>query len=110
VSAFAATTINYHLANTYKFGAAPGEREYFDYITLDLGSRRLHVSHGTEVLVVNADTGKAEGKISGLKQSHGIAVADCTRGCAYGDRDGPRAPEAVRRRQGTGDVGGDECR
>ena len=39
-----------------------------------------------------------------------IAVADWTRGCAYGDRDGPRAPEAVRRRQGTGDVGGDECR
>lgn len=33
------------------------------------------MSHGTEVLVVNADTGKAEGKISGLKQSHGIAVA-----------------------------------
>jgi DNA-binding beta-propeller fold protein YncE len=75
VSAFGATTINYHLANTYKFGAAPGGREYFDYITLDLGSRRLYVSHGTEVLVLNADTGKAEGKISGLKQSHGIAVA-----------------------------------
>src|SRR5580692_13042339 len=75
VSAFGATTINYHLANTYKFGAAPGGREYFDYITLDLGSRRLYLSHGTEVLVVNADTGKAEGKISGLKQSHGIAVA-----------------------------------
>jgi outer membrane protein assembly factor BamB len=64
VSAFAATTINYHLANTYKFGVAPGERQYFDYITLDLGSRCLYVSHGTEVLVVNADTGKAEGKIS----------------------------------------------
>jgi hypothetical protein len=41
VSAFGATTINYRLANTYKFGAAPGGREYFDYITLDLGSRRL---------------------------------------------------------------------
>jgi len=75
VSAFGATTINYHLANSYKFGAAPGGREYFDYITLDLGSRRLYLSHGTEVLVVNADTGKAEGKISGLKQCHGIAVA-----------------------------------
>lgn len=31
---FAATTINYRLLNTYKFGAAPGEREHFDYITL----------------------------------------------------------------------------
>ena len=39
------------------------------------------MSHGTEVVVVNADTGKAEGKISGLKQSHGIAVApDAGRG------------------------------
>jgi hypothetical protein len=74
VSAFAANTINYHLANTYKFGAATGGREYFDYITFDSGSRRLYLSHGTEVLVVNADTGKEEGKISGLKQSHGIAI------------------------------------
>ncbi|MGH9497711.1 MAG: YncE family protein [Terriglobales bacterium] len=71
-SAFAAT--NYHLENTYKFGAAPGGREYFDYITFDPGSRRLYLSHGTEVLVVNADTGKEEGKISGLKLSHGVAV------------------------------------
>ena len=65
VMAFAATTINYHLANTYKFGAAPGGREYFDYTTLDLGSRRLYVSHGTEVLVVRADTGKAEARFPG---------------------------------------------
>jgi len=35
VTALAATTINYRLANTYKFGAAPGDREYFDYITFD---------------------------------------------------------------------------
>jgi DNA-binding beta-propeller fold protein YncE len=74
VSAFAAGPVNYHLANTYKFGAAPGGREYFDYITFDPGARRLYLSHGTEVLVVNADTGKEEGKISGLKLSHGVAV------------------------------------
>jgi hypothetical protein len=29
VSAFAAITINYHLANTYKFGAAPGGTRVF---------------------------------------------------------------------------------
>jgi DNA-binding beta-propeller fold protein YncE len=74
VSAFAASTINYHLANTYKFGAASGGREYFDYITFDPGSRRLYLTHGTEVLVVNADTGAEEGKVSGLKLSHGVAV------------------------------------
>ena len=81
VSAFAATPVNYHLANTFKFGPAEGGREYFDYITLDPESRRLYLSHGTEVLVVNADTGKEEGKITGLKQSHGVAIVpDAGRG------------------------------
>jgi len=74
VSALGAATINYHLANTYKFGAASDGREYFDYITFDPGSRRLYLTHGTEVLVSNADTGAEEGKISGLKVSHGVAV------------------------------------
>jgi DNA-binding beta-propeller fold protein YncE len=73
-TASGATTVAYHLANTYKFGAAPGGREYFDYITVDPASRRIYLSHGTEVLVVNADTGTLEGKISGLKLSHGVAL------------------------------------
>ncbi len=74
VNALAAATITYHLASTYKFAAAPGAREYFDYITFDPGSSRLYLTHGTEVLVVNADTGAEEGKITGLKLSHGVAV------------------------------------
>lgn len=68
------TTVSYHLANTYKFAAAPGGREYFDYITVDSSARRIYLSHGTEVLVVNADTGTLEGKISGLELSHGVAL------------------------------------
>ena len=64
----------YHLLRKVSLGAAPGGGEYFDYITFDPESRRLYLSHGTEVLVVNADTGKEEGKISELKQSHGITV------------------------------------
>jgi hypothetical protein len=74
VTALAATAINYRLADSYKFGAAPGDREYFDYITFDPDARRLYLSHRSEVLVVNADTGKEEGKISGLKLSHGVAL------------------------------------
>ena len=73
-SASGATTVAYHLAKAYKFGAAPGGREYFDYITVDPASRRIYLSHGTEVLVVNADTGAMEGKISGLELSHGVAL------------------------------------
>lgn len=74
VTALAATTVTYHLANTYRFAAAAGGGEYFDYISLDPEARRLYLSHGTEVIVVNADTGKEEGKISGLTRSHGVAV------------------------------------
>jgi YVTN family beta-propeller protein len=80
-TATGATSGSYHLTNTYKFDAAPGEREYFDYITVDAAGRRVYLSHGTEVLVVNADTGALEGKISGLKLSHGVAVVpDVNRG------------------------------
>ncbi len=64
----------YHLLNKYTFGAAPGGGEYFDYITVDSAARRVYLSHGTEVLVVNADTGALEGKVSGLKRCHGVAL------------------------------------
>lgn len=74
VSAFAADTISYHLARTDKFAAAGGGREYFDYMTFDAGSGRLYLSHGTEVLVVDASSGKELGKIGGMKVSHGVAV------------------------------------
>jgi DNA-binding beta-propeller fold protein YncE len=68
--------LEYHLLHSYSFAAAPGSsREYFDYIYFDSMSRRLYLSHGSEVLVVNADTGQEEGKISGLKLSHGTAIA-----------------------------------
>ena len=64
----------YHLIHTYKYAAAPGGREYFDYITEDPESRRVYLSHGTEVLVVNADTGALEGKVPGFKRCHGVAL------------------------------------
>src|SRR5437773_734180 len=73
-TASGAMKVVYHLAKTYKFGAAPGGREYFDYITVDPTSRRVYLSHGTEVLVVNADTGALESTISGLELSHGVAL------------------------------------
>lgn len=66
----------YHLIKTYPFGAAEGStREYFDYIMVDSSARRVYVSHGTEIKVLNADTGALIGNITGLKQDHGVAVA-----------------------------------
>src|SRR5438105_2415766 len=69
-----APTRKYHLVHKYTFGAAPGGQEYFDYITVDAAARRVYLSHGTEVLVVNADTGALVGKISGLTRCHGVAL------------------------------------
>ena len=66
----------YHLLKKYSFAAAEGAtREYFDYITVDSGARRVYLSHGTEIKVLDADTGALVGNITGLKQDHGVAVA-----------------------------------
>jgi YVTN family beta-propeller protein len=66
----------YHLLKTYTFGAAPGSTsEYFDYITIDSAARRVYLSRGTAVEVMNADTGALVGYISGFKRQHGVALA-----------------------------------
>lgn len=71
-----AAATGYHLLQKYTFGAAEGSpREYFDYITVDSAARRVYLSHGTEVIVMHADSGALIGKIFGLKQVHGVAVA-----------------------------------
>jgi YVTN family beta-propeller protein len=66
----------YHLLQKYDLGAAPGGKEYWDYITFDPASRRLYVSHNTEVKVVDADSGKIVGSIPDLKRVHGIALVN----------------------------------
>src|SRR5438477_6549529 len=64
----------YHLLKRIPFGAAPGAIEYFDYITFDAATRRVYLSHGTEIKVVEADSGKVVGTVSDLKRSHGVVV------------------------------------
>src|SRR5260370_27355790 len=71
----------YHLLKKYDLGAAPGGKEYWDYITFDASTRRLYISHNTEVKVADADTGAVVGSIADLKRVHGIAlVPDLGRG------------------------------
>ena len=67
-------TGGYHLLKKIPLGAAPGGGEYFDYLTVDAAARRVYVSHGTEVKVVDADSGAVVGAISGMKRCHGIAL------------------------------------
>jgi YVTN family beta-propeller protein len=68
---------SYHLLKKYAFGQAEGAtREYFDYITVDSAARRVYVSHGTEIKVIDADNGSVVGTLGGLKQTHGVAIAN----------------------------------
>ena len=69
-----AQAVDYHLIKTIALPAAPGGSEYFDYITVDADARRVYVSHGTEVDVLNADDYSLIGRIGGLQRCHGVVV------------------------------------
>jgi len=47
----------------------------FDYVTLDAAARRLYLSHGTQVDVLDPDAGKVVGTIADTPGVHGIAIA-----------------------------------
>ena len=55
----------------WKLGGAGG----WDYLTVDSQSRRLFISRGTRVDVVDLDSGKVVGAISDTQGVHGIALA-----------------------------------
>ena len=72
----AAPAGGYHLLRAIPLGAAEGGGEYFDYITVDSAARRVYVSHGTEVKVLDADSYTVVGTINGFKRDHGVAVVN----------------------------------
>jgi YVTN family beta-propeller protein len=47
----------------------------WDYVTVDSTARRIYVSHGVRVNVLNADSGAAVGTIEDTPGVHGIAIA-----------------------------------
>ena len=47
----------------------------FDYLSIDSSARRLYVSHGTQVDVIDPDDGKLIGTILDTPGVHGIAIA-----------------------------------
>jgi DNA-binding beta-propeller fold protein YncE len=69
-SAFAAAP-GYHVIKKVQLG---GEG-FWDYLTVDEAARRLYVSHGTNVAVVDLETDKNVGNIPNLEGVHGIALA-----------------------------------
>lgn len=66
-----ASVPHYHVVRHIPIGGEGG----WDYLTVDAASRRVFVSHGTEVVVVNADSGKVVGRIPKTDGVHGVALA-----------------------------------
>jgi YVTN family beta-propeller protein len=54
----------------WKIGGEGG----WDYLTSDSPAHRLYVTHGPRVEVLDSDSGKVVGSITGLKGTHGVAL------------------------------------
>jgi DNA-binding beta-propeller fold protein YncE len=67
----AAGPSGYHVVKTIPIG---GEG-FWDYTTTDPVGRRIYVSHGTHVVVLDADTQEKVGDIPDTQGVHGIAIA-----------------------------------
>src|SRR5258708_21452148 len=62
---------SYHLIKKIPI---PGDGGW-DYVAADSEGRRLFVSHGTELIVLDLDSGSIVGKIEGGEDTHGAAIA-----------------------------------
>jgi len=83
--ALAAAGPGYHVVTTYKVGGDGG----WDYLTTDSDARRLYISRGTHVMVLDADSGKSVGDIADTPGVHGIALApELGRGFTSNGREG----------------------
>ncbi len=88
IAAFAALALaasGYHVVTTYKVGGDGG----WDYLTADADARRVYISRGTHVMVIDADSGKSVGDIPDTPGVHGIALApELGRGFTSNGREG----------------------
>src|SRR3984957_15163017 len=83
--ALAAAAPGYHVVKTYKVGGDGG----WDYLTTDAEARRVYISRGTHVMVLDADSGKSVGDIADTPGVHGIALApELGRGFTSNGREG----------------------
>jgi YVTN family beta-propeller protein len=46
----------------------------FDYLNVDSAAKRLYVTHGTEIVVIDMTTNKVVGRIADTPRVHGIAI------------------------------------
>ena len=70
MSAAASAQTPYKILDKWSIGGEGG----WDYLTSDPQAHRLYVTHGPRVEVLDSDSGKAVGSITGLKGTHGVAL------------------------------------
>jgi len=63
---------NFVVQDKWKVGGEGG----WDYLTADSSAHRLYITHGPRVEVLDSNTGKSIGAITGLKGTHGVALDD----------------------------------
>ena len=68
--AAASASAEYRVLTRYEIGGEGG----YDYLRVDSAARRLYVSHGAQVEVLEVDSGKSVGHVAPTKGVHGIAV------------------------------------
>src|SRR5258707_12683430 len=61
----------YHVTKTIKLGGDGG----WDYLTVDAKARRIYISRGSHVMVVDADKGVWLGDIPNTNGVHGMPIA-----------------------------------
>ena len=66
-----AASEGYHVVGKIKIGGANA----WDYVVMDNANRRLYVSHGSSVEIVDPDAQKVIGTVADLQGVHGIAAA-----------------------------------
>ena len=85
VGAAAAAGSGYHVVTSYKVGGDGG----WDYLIADASARRVYISRGTHVMVIDADSGKSVGDIADTPGVHGITLApELGRGFTSNGREG----------------------
>ena len=60
----------YHVIDHWKIGGTGG----WDYLLADPGAHLLYLTHGARVEVIDTQTGKSVGAITGMKGTHGVAL------------------------------------
>jgi YVTN family beta-propeller protein len=60
----------YHILDHWKLGGDGG----WDYLLADASAHRLYITHGPRVEIIDSQTGKPIGAITGLHGTHGVAL------------------------------------